>query len=50
MDGVIPGALTFCGFTFLAGFAPLGEVLSLACPRESTQRERHPVACPGINL
>jgi len=27
-----------------------GEVLSLACPRESTQRERHPVACPVINL
>ena len=24
------------------GFAPSGEVLSLACPRESTQRERHP--------
>jgi hypothetical protein len=30
--------------------SPDGEVLSLACPRESTQRERHPVACPGINL
>ena len=28
---------------------PSGEVLSLACPRESTQRERHPVACPVIN-
>jgi hypothetical protein len=30
-------------------FAPSGKVLSLACPRESTQRERHPMACPGIN-
>ena len=30
---------------FFAGFAPAGaEVLSLACPRESTQREGHPKA------
>ena len=30
-------------FFTLCGFALKGEVLSLACPRESTQREGHPV-------
>ena len=33
---------TYDHHAFPAGFALLGEVLSLACPRESTQRERHP--------
>jgi len=46
MDGTV--FYIWVGFEF--GFRLLGEVLSLACPRESTQRERHPVACPGINL
>ena len=34
---------------FFAGFAPAGaEALSLACPRESTQREGHPKALIGF--
>jgi hypothetical protein len=42
--GVLLGVLP--GFIFIGhsspGFARSGEVLSLACPRESTQREGHP--------
>ena len=32
------------GRTAASGFAPTGELLFLACPSKSNQKERHPVA------
>jgi hypothetical protein len=48
--GLPVGAPSPARKAFIPGFALKGEVLSLACPRESTQREGHPEACPAPNL
>ena len=34
------------GRTAVSGFAPTGELLFLACPSKSNQKERHPAARP----
>jgi len=33
------------GRTAASGFAPTGELLFLACPSKSNQKERHPKTC-----